>query len=166
LSQAASRHGETDKLRIGELKLSLYADYALRVLMFAGLKGNEDLSTVSEIADHFDISRSHLTKVVHELGKLGYIETIQGKNGGFRLGKKPKQINIGMVVRKTEKDLAVIGCLQEANYCPIQPSCVLRRALNEATNAFLSVLDAYSLEDLLRPSHSLAKLLAIDAAHE
>lgn len=146
------------------MKLSLYADYALRVLMFAGLKDSEHLSTVGEIAEHFDISRSHLTKVVHDLGKLGYIETIQGKNGGFRLAKKPKQINIGAVVRKTEKDLAVIGCLEENSYCPIQPACVLRRALNEATNAFLSVLDAYSLEDLLRPSNSLAKLLAVDWA--
>jgi Rrf2 family nitric oxide-sensitive transcriptional repressor len=143
------------------MKLSLYADYSLRVLMFAGLKGKE-LSTISELAEHFDISRSHLMKVVHDLGRLGYIQTIQGKHGGFRLLKKPKQIIVGKVVRDTEKDLAIIGCLQESAYCPIQPSCVLRRALQEATNAFLAVLDGYSLEDLLKPGKALTQLLEID----
>jgi Rrf2 family transcriptional regulator, nitric oxide-sensitive transcriptional repressor len=145
------------------MRLTLHADYSLRVLMFAGLKGSE-LSTITEIAEHFEISRSHLMKVVHDLGRLGYIETVQGKNGGFRLMRKPSQINVGTVVRDTEEELAVIGCLQQKGFCRIEDACVLRRALQEATKAFLAVLDKYTLEDLLRPARSLAKLLAIDWA--
>ena len=145
------------------MRLTLHADYSLRVLMFAGLKGSE-LSTITEIAEHFEISRSHLMKVVHDLGRLGYIETVQGKNGGFRLMRKPSQINVGAVVRDTEEELAVIGCLQQKGFCRIEDACVLRRALQEATKAFLAVLDKYTLEDLLRPGRSLAKLLAIDWA--
>jgi len=143
------------------MRLTLHADYSLRVLMYAGMK-NGKLSTINEIAERFDISKSHLMKVVHDLGRHGYIETIQGKNGGFRLMLKPSQINVGAVVRDMEEELAVVGCLQQTNYCRIQEACILRRALQEATKAFLAVLDKYSLDDLLRPGRSLAKLLAIE----
>lgn len=143
------------------MRLTLHADYSLRVLMYAALK-DDDLSTISEISERFDISKSHLMKVVHQLGQLGYIETVQGKHGGFRLLRKANQINIGAVVRDTEQELSVVGCLQQAGYCRIQPACVLRRALQEATNAFLAVLDDYSLEDLVRPGRPLYKLLDLD----
>jgi Rrf2 family nitric oxide-sensitive transcriptional repressor len=143
------------------MRLTLHADYSLRVLMYAGLKGDE-LSTIAEVSERFDISKSHVMKVVHELGQLGYIETVQGKNGGFRLLRKPNQINIGAVVRDTEQELGVIGCLQQSDYCRIQPACVLRRALAEAMQAFLAVLDDYSLEDLIRPGRPLYKLLDLD----
>lgn len=144
------------------MRLTLHADYSLRVLMYAGLKG-DDLSTIAEISERFDISRSHVMKVVHELGQLGYLETVQGKNGGFRLSRRPSQINIGAVVRDAEQELGVIGCLQQNNYCRIQPACILRHALAEAMQAFLAVLDSYSLEDLILPGRPLHKLLDLDA---
>jgi len=89
---------------------------------------------------------------------------VQGKNGGFRLMRKPSQINVGAVIRDMEEELDVIGCLQQEGFCRIEGACVLRRALQEATKAFLAVLDKYTLEDLLRPGRSLARLLAIDWA--
>jgi Rrf2 family nitric oxide-sensitive transcriptional repressor len=142
------------------MRLTLHSDYSLRVLMYAGVKGAE-LSTIKEIAEHFDISKSHLMKVVHDLGRLGYLETVRGKKGGVRLMRKPSQINVGAVVRDTEEELDVVGCLQGSRYCRIQDSCVLRRLLREATTAFLGVLDQYTLQDLLRPGKSLARLLDI-----
>lgn len=144
------------------MRLTLHADYSLRVLMHAGLKG-EELSTIAEISERFDISKSHVMKVVHELGRLGYLETVQGKNGGFRLLRRPNQIIVGDIIRVVEQELGVIGCLQQTGYCRIQPSCVLRNALAEATRAFLAVLDGYSLEDLIRPGRPLYKLLDLDA---
>lgn len=142
------------------MRLTLHTDYSFRVLMYACIKGDE-LSTITEIAERFQISRSHLMKVVNELGQLGYLETVRGKNGGFRLMRKPSQINVGAVVRDTEEELSVVGCLQGSGYCRIEAACVLRRALQEATTAFLAVLDKYTLEDLIRPGKSLAKLLDI-----
>jgi Rrf2 family nitric oxide-sensitive transcriptional repressor len=145
------------------MRLTLYTDYSLRVLMFAGVKGAK-LSTIGEIAEHFDVSKSHLMKVVHRLGQLGYLETVRGKKGGFRLMKRPRDINVGAVVRDIEEELGVVGCLQQSRYCRIEESCVLRRVLRDATTAFLGVLDQYTLEDLLKPGRSLAKLLGVDGA--
>jgi Rrf2 family nitric oxide-sensitive transcriptional repressor len=145
------------------MRLTLHTDYSLRVLMFAALKG-ETLSTIAEIAEHFEISRTHLMKVVNDLGRAGYLDTVRGKKGGFRLAKKPNQIKVGAVVRDLEKALSVVGCMQQTDYCPIEGACILRRALGEATAAFLAVLDRYTLDDLVKPRKSLARLLDLGVA--
>ena len=144
------------------MRMTLHTDYSLRVLMFAALKG-ETLSTIAEIAEHFDISRTHLMKVVNDLGRAGYLDTVRGKKGGFRLAKKPRQIKVGAVVRDLEEDLGIVGCMQQKDYCPIEGTCILRGALSEATAAFLAVLDRYTLDDLVKPRKSLARLLDLGA---
>ncbi len=142
------------------MRLTLWTDYALRTLIYVGTKG-DDLSTIAEIAERFDVSKAHLMKVVTRLGQQGYIETVRGKGGGIRLGRPPGQIRIGAVVRETEEDLAVVGCLGEAGFCRIEGSCVLRHALDEATRAFLRTLDGYTLADLLAPRARLARSLGL-----
>jgi len=142
------------------MKLNLQTDYALRVLIYVGTN-DEGLSTIQEIADAYDISKAHLMKVVHRLGKAGYLDTVRGKNGGMRLKRAPDTIRIGDVVRSIEEDLAVVGCLGEPGYCRIQGPCVLQHALKDATNAFLAVLDGYTLANLLMPRNALARLLNV-----
>jgi Rrf2 family nitric oxide-sensitive transcriptional repressor len=145
------------------MRLTLHTDYALRVLMYVGAKGDA-LSTIAEIVEHFDISRGHVMKVVHRLGRLGYLDTIRGKHGGLRLARKAAQINVGAVVRDMEEELGVLGCLQgHEGYCRIEGCCVLRNALRDATNAFLAMLDRYTLADLVRP-RALSRLLALKEA--
>jgi Rrf2 family nitric oxide-sensitive transcriptional repressor len=142
------------------MRVTLTTDYSLRVLMYLGTQ-TDGLSTIQEIAEGFDISRTHLMKVVHQLGLLGYVTTVRGKNGGMKLEKRPEDIMIGAVVRDTEEDLAVVGCLEAPGYCVIEKACILRRAFREATQAFLAVLDEYTLSDLLKPRSALSNLLGI-----
>jgi Rrf2 family nitric oxide-sensitive transcriptional repressor len=140
--------------------LTLHADYALSVLMFAGGEG-EALATISEIVARFDIFRGHGMKLVQALGGKGYLETIRGNKGGIRLARKPAQINIGAVVRDMEETLDIVGCLEREGYCCTERCCVLKSALRDATNAFLAALGHYTLEDLVRPRRALAGLLEI-----
>jgi Rrf2 family nitric oxide-sensitive transcriptional repressor len=93
------------------VRLTLHTDFALRVLIYVGLKDGK-LTTIKEIAQTFGISKAHLMKVVNDLGQKGYLDTVCGRNGGIRLMRKPGDINIGQVVRDTENRLAVIGCLE------------------------------------------------------
>jgi Rrf2 family transcriptional regulator, nitric oxide-sensitive transcriptional repressor len=144
------------------MRLTLQTDYALRILMFAGIRGDR-LSNIDEIVSQFDISEGHVMKVVHRLGQRGYLQTIRGKNGGMRLARKPSLIGVGAVVRDMEEELGVVGCLQgEKDFCRIERCCVLRGALHEATNAFLAVLDRFTIADLIKPDRSIAKLLDIE----
>jgi len=145
------------------MHLTLWTDYALRTLIYVGAKG-EQLSTIAEIAESFDISKSHLMKVVNKLGQQGYIDTVRGKGGGVRLRRPPAEICVGTVVRETEEDLAVMGCLAQSGFCRIEGCCVLRRALRQATVAFLRTLDGYTLADLLAPGVVLVRSLGLPAA--
>ena len=99
------------------MRLTLWTDYAFRTLIYIGAKGG-GLATIAEIAESFDISRPHLMKVVNRLGAQGYVDTVRGRNGGIRLARPPAQIRVGAVVRDTEEDLAVMGCLVRTRVLP------------------------------------------------
>ena len=99
------------------MRLTLWTDYALRTLIYIGVKG-DSLATIAEIAESFDISRPHLMKIVNRLGVQGYVETVRGRKGGIKLARPPAQICVGAVVRDTEEDLAVMGCLSGIRLLP------------------------------------------------
>jgi Rrf2 family nitric oxide-sensitive transcriptional repressor len=141
------------------MRLTLNTDFSLRVLMHVGLCGDK-LTRINDIAQSFGISKAHLMKVVNDLSRKGYLETVRGRSGGIRLMREPCHINIGQVVRDTENQLGVVGCLERRGYCPIERACVLRSALQDATRAFLAVLDTYTLADLTKPKRALSSLLS------
>ena len=142
------------------MRLTTYTDYTMRVLIYMGLNPGE-WTTVAELAERYDISRNHLTKVIHHLGQLGYIETLRGKGGGIRLRAKPNEINLGTVVRETEKNSVLVECFDPAtSHCKITPACRLTPILAEAQEAFYKVLEKYTLADLVEDPGSLKMLLA------
>jgi Rrf2 family nitric oxide-sensitive transcriptional repressor len=140
------------------MKLTQYTDYSLRVLMYLGMQKGQSV-TISEIAARHQISRNHVMKVVYELGQLGYLKTTRGKNGGVQLGRTPTQINVGKLVRETEKNLEIVECFGPDDHCAITSACILKSALSTALRAFFDVLDGYTLKDLLAPEAKLQKLL-------
>jgi Rrf2 family transcriptional regulator, nitric oxide-sensitive transcriptional repressor len=148
-------------LREASLRLTVYTDYALRLLMYLAVR-DDGLATISEIAKSYGISRNHLMKVAYELGVAGYIRTVRGRGGGLKLARPSDAIRLGDVVRCTEPDMALVTCFEPvAASCAIKGCCVLRGALERAREAFLEVLDRYSLADLVRPRSRLRTMLAI-----
>lgn len=131
------------------MRLTLYTDYSLRVLLYLGYKRDQNV-TITELADFYRISRNHLVKVVHQLGVNGYIQTTRGKRGGIRLAMAPEEIVIGAVVRKTEPDFDLLECFNPAiDQCVITNSCILKGVLFGAQATFLGILDKYTLADAL-----------------
>lgn len=116
--------------------------------------------TVDEVAWAFAISRHHLVKVVHDLGRSGYLRTQRGIGGGFTLARPPAEIRLGDIVRLGEESETVIECLDKLNRpCRLAPGCRLKGALDEAAAAFFAVLDGYTLADLVKqPSRMRAAL--------
>ena len=129
------------------MRLTSYSDYSLRVLIYLASQEQSKLTNIKEISEVYHISKNHLMKIVYNLGKLGYIETVRGRNGGFRLAKSPDAINVGEVVRKTEEDFYLVECFKEDDNCVISPVCSLKFVLNNALDAFLKVLDQYTIAD-------------------
>ena len=130
------------------MKLTSYTNFAMRSLQLAALK-SPDLIRVDDVVRVHGLARPHIVKIVHELGKAGYLETVRGRGGGFRLARPADQIIVGDVVRITEGPLDVVECFNpEKNTCPLIGICVLSRKMQEATRACMAVLDELTIADI------------------
>jgi Rrf2 family nitric oxide-sensitive transcriptional repressor len=138
------------------VRLTQFSDYAIRVMLYLAAH-TERLNSISEIADAHEISRSHLMKVVSKLAAQGYIESVQGRNGGIRLGNPATEINIGQLIRHTEGHINLIECSQ----CKLNGVCKLPGPLDLALAAFYFVLDSYSLADVQGAQEATVLALAL-----
>lgn len=134
------------------MRLAEYTDYTLRVLMFCGANPDR-LVTIAEIAESHQVSRSHLMKIVNDLGRQGVLETVRGRTGGIRLLARPDQIRIGDVVRAAETDFRLVECFDKStDNCAISDVCRLKHLLGSALAAYFRELDGATLADILRPA--------------
>lgn len=138
------------------MRLTRYTDYAMRVLLHLGAH-QDRLCSISEIARTYGISQNHLMKVVHDLGKAGYVSSVRGRMGGIRLARPAEEIRVGAVVRHTEEGFDLVDC----GSCVIAPACGLTGVLKEALAAFMTVLDNYTLADLLARRGDFLRLFTL-----
>jgi len=146
------------------LRLTSYTNYALRTLQMAAIRAPH-LVRIDEVAQAHRINRAHLTKVVHQLGQAGYLETVRGPRGGLRLARPADSIIVGDIIRLTEGPLDLVECFSAArNTCKLRGICRLSVKLREATDAFMAVLDDLSVAEIAaNRSDLLARLGLADS---
>ena len=140
------------------MQLTTHTDYSLRLLIYLGLSRDKAPATVQEIALSYGISANHIAKVAQTLTRLGYVKSLRGRGGGLVLAGDPERISVGEVVRQTE-NLKLLECFGENSSCPIDPACTLKKVLGRAQEAFLQVLDGYTLAELITNDTELRGLL-------
>ena len=141
------------------MKLTAFTDYSLRVLIYLAAQPRQR-ATIGQIARSFDVSENHLTKVVHLLGKNGWLANVRGKGGGLELAMPPELVPVGQVVRQTEGTTVPAECFAvDGGHCSIAGICRLSGVLDEAVKAFYAVLDKYTLAELVHNRESLARVL-------
>src|SRR5262249_23485875 len=120
--------------------------------------------SVDDVAQVYGLSRHHAAKVVNFLTQHGYLRAQRGRGGGIQLGREPKEISIGKLVRQTENGSPLVECFDVAtNGCPLIQACVLKQALAQAWNAFFKTLDGYTLADLVRNPRPLRQALQLSS---
>ena len=145
------------------MQLSLHADYGCRVLIYLALLEGDARASIEQVAGAYGISENHLVKVVHQLGRHGFVDTLRGRGGGIRLARPAAEIRLGEVVRAMEPHFNMVECFApETNTCPIISTCGLKRVLVDATAAYLAKLDEASIADVLRDQRGLRRALEID----
>lgn len=154
-----------------EMRLTVYTDYTLRVMMYLATSYSRGgVATIEEIARAYNISRSHLMKIVNELSQNGFVQALRGRTGGVRLARAPSEISVGQLVRMAEKDFAVVPCHDDSvdSHCAILPACNLRRGMRRALDAFIHELDQMTLAETVTVPSVAASLLQIGptAQHE
>ncbi|OUR93500.1 Rrf2 family transcriptional regulator [Halobacteriovorax marinus] len=142
------------------MRLTNFTDYSLRVLIYLAVKGDE-LSTVSEISGKYDISNNHLVKVVHNLSKMGIINTYKGKSGGINLALEPSKLNIGKLIRELEEDSPLVECFSDKGNCKLNPACKLKAALSLAKKSFYETLETFTLADMVKNKANLKSSLSL-----
>jgi Rrf2 family nitric oxide-sensitive transcriptional repressor len=151
------------------MHLTVHTDYALRLLMLLAVRPDA-LHTIDSVAGSYGVSRNHMSKVVQTLRRSGFVDCVRGRSGGLRLARPASAIGLGDVMRATEEGFDLVECFDAArNCCRIASTCGLRHPLDEALDAFLAVLDRYTLDDLVRSPHRrrrMARLLWTDAEPE
>lgn len=133
------------------MRLTLKTDYALRTLMYLA-KHADKKASIGEIAAHYAISENHLTKLVHELGRQGLVETTRGKGGGIRIAEATWDMRVGDIVRVLEDDFALVDCFKDPapeHPCLLTNHCGLQGILGQALQAFFQHLDQYRFKDLI-----------------
>ncbi len=137
------------------MKLSKRGEYALRSLINLGIaaKVGRPLLRVTELAKAEDLPIKFLEQVMQQLREAGFVESERGKHGGYRLAKPASQIHIGAIVRLVDGPLAPIGCVSQTAYepcnCPDEAHCGLRMLMLDVRNAIASILDRYTLADVV-----------------
>jgi Rrf2 family nitric oxide-sensitive transcriptional repressor len=141
------------------MRLTTFTDYSLRVLMYVAAR-EDGRATIADVAAAFSISENHLTKVVHFLGKGGFLANVRGRGGGLRLAMPARSIGVAHVVRAAEGAIRPAECFDPSPAaCAIARACRLRGVLSEAVQAFYGVLEQYTLEDLVAERRPLARIL-------
>ena len=111
---------------------------------------------IKDVAERQEISVKYLEQIVSILAKAGYVRSIRGPQGGYRLSREPEDYTVGMILRLTEGSLTPVECAEaEPGACSREDTCVTRKLWKELDEAIRSVVDKYTLEDLVQWQHGM-----------
>ena len=132
------------------MKISTKGRYALRLMLDLALHDNDAPVRIKDIAARQDISDKYLEQIISSLNKAGYVKSIRGPQGGYKLAKDPYGYTVGMILRLTEGSLAPVACLDdEVNQCDRQETCATLKLWQQLDDAIKSVVDTVTLADLV-----------------
>ena len=132
------------------MKISTKGRYALRIMLDLALHSNNQPVRVKDIAKRQEISDKYLEQIISILNRAGYVKSIRGSQGGYLLCKKPSEYTVGMILRLTEGNLSPVACLEEEeNQCSRQYESATIELWRKLDDAIKSVVDKYTLEDLI-----------------
>lgn len=131
------------------MKISTKGRYALRLMLDLASCNEEMPISIKDIAKRQQISEKYLEQIIAILNKAGYVKSIRGAQGGYRLMREPKEYTVGMILRLTEGDLAPVSCVNEVSVCERKDLCVTVRIYEQINDAVNNVVDNITLADMV-----------------
>lgn len=136
------------------MKISTKGRYALRVMLDLAMHDNGNFIPLKDIAKRQELTVKYLEQIISSLNKAGYLQSLRGNSGGYRLIKKPEQYIVGDILRISEGDLAPIACLKEEKpVCPRSDECITLpfwQGLDKVINEYV---DGITLQDIINQSN-------------
>ena len=132
------------------MKISTKGRYALRLMLDLALHDNGGYIPIKEIAKRQEISDKYLEQIISILGRAGYVQSVRGAGGGYRLAHPLKSYTVGMILRLTEGNLAPVTCLEcDAKPCNRKDTCPTLPMWTEFHKMVNSYFDGITLEYLI-----------------
>ncbi len=141
------------------MKLSLRGEYALRALLVLGLNDGQQVVRMQTISGEQNVPKRFLEQILNDLKSGGFVESKRGMAGGYRLARRPEEIQLASVIRHVEGALAPVGCVSERFYekcsCPDESRCAIRSVMKEVRDAIVKILERVTLAELCARSRQL-----------
>lgn len=132
------------------MKISTKGRYALRLMLQLALSNDNKYVKIREIAEIQNISDKYLEQIVTILSRAGYVRSVRGAGGGYKLAKKPEEYTVGMILRLTEGSLAPVACVDyKESECEKFDTCATVEVWKKINNAVAGVVDSITLQDLV-----------------
>lgn len=132
------------------MKISTKGRYAIRLMLDIAVHGNDKNVSIRDVAERQNISVKYLEQIVSMLVRVGYLRSIRGAQGGYRLAKKPSEYTLGNILRITEGSLSPVSCLEdEINQCPRAEQCPTIKFWQGLYDVVNQYVDSVTLEDLV-----------------
>jgi len=124
--------------------------YALRIMLDLCQHTDEGYISLKKISERQNMSMKYLESIVAMLNKTGMVESLRGKEGGYRLTRAPEQYTVGSIVKLTEGSLAPVACLDcETNSCAQAYHCLTLPMWVKLDGIITDYLESVTLKDLL-----------------
>lgn len=130
------------------MKISTKGRYALKVMIDLAKHNNGEFISLTDISKRQQISNKYLEQIVAMLNKAGYLETLRGNSGGYKLAKEPKEYRIGDILRATEGDIAPIACIREEK-CNMAQNCSTYQFWDGLDKVINDYIDSKTLADMI-----------------
>ena len=133
------------------MMISTKGRYALRIMIDLAQHNNNQFLSLNDVAQRQNISVKYLESIVATLYKAGFLESLRGKKGGYRLKYEPSYYTIGAILQTAEGTLAPVTCLDKTKnfVCDRSSNCLtlpLWQKLDDVVNDYL---ESITLADLI-----------------
>jgi len=136
------------------MKISTRGRYALRLMLDLALNSQDQFVTIKSVAERQEISYKYLEQIITVLNKAGFVKSVRGAQGGYKLTRPPEEYTVGMILRQIEGNLVPVACMEdEPNQCPRSGKCVTLDVWKQLGDAINNVLDGITLADLVKKAH-------------
>ena len=139
------------------MMISTKGRYALRVMIDIAVYSNGNYISLKDISARQEISVKYLEQVISLLNKAGFLHSLRGNNGGYKLAKEPSSYTAGDILRAAEGSLAPIASLQdEQNRCSRRDQCTTLSFWEQYYRVITDYVDGVTLQDLADNAKAMA----------
>ena len=144
------------------MRISTKGRYALRLMLDLALHDTGENIALKTLAKRQNISGKYLEQIIGMLTKAGFVKSVRGSSGGYRLAKAPEEYTVGDILRLTEGSLAPVACVEEGvETCPKAENCVTLTLWTQLNDAINGVVDHVTLADLVERSENMGDFYSI-----